>query len=137
MSRNDKGPSRRLQAIAQCTRDLVTEWRLEAERMELRGLTEPVGVIRSMADELQAVLGRQESEILTLQEASTESDYSADHLGRLVRAGDIPNAGRPGAPRIRRRDLPKKAGGLTRPELTSTLPGSKAAIVRSIADQER
>ena len=48
--------------------------------------------------------------LLTLVEAEGESGYSADHLGRLVRSGAIPNAGRPNAPRIRRRDLPRKVG---------------------------
>ncbi len=38
-------------------------------------------------------------------------EYSADHLGRLVREGKLPNAGREGAPRIRLQDLPRKANG--------------------------
>ena len=115
--------------------DLVVEWRLEADRMEIRGLLESVRLIRSMADQLEAVLGREDSEILTPQEAARESGYSTDHLGRMVREGRIPNAGRPGAPRIRRSDLPRKASELTQTGPTSTLRSSKAAIVRSIADK--
>jgi len=115
--------------------DLVVDWRLEADRMELRGLGEPVRLIRSMADQLEAVLGREVSEILTLQEAGKESGYSAGHLGRLVREGQVPNAGRPGSPRIRRSDLPKKASELTKVGQPSMFRSSKAAIVRSIADQ--
>jgi hypothetical protein len=46
--------------------------------------------------------------LLTLVDAAAESGYSADHLGRLVRDGVIPNAGRANAPKIRRRDLPRK-----------------------------
>ena len=103
--------------------------------MELRGLSEPARLIRSVADELEAVLGRQGSELLTLQEAAEVSGYSSDHLGRLVRDGQIPNAGRPRAPRICRSDLPNKTAGLTGSETTSTLQASKAAIVRSIVDQ--
>ena len=114
--------------------DLVVEWRLEADRMELRGLREPARLIRSMADQLEAVLGREDSEILTLQEAGKESGYSPGHLGRLVRDGQIPNAGRPGSPRIRRSDLPRKATELTKIGPPSMLRSSKAAIVRSIAD---
>ena len=34
------------------TEDLVVEWRLEAARMEVRGLRESVRLIRSMADQL-------------------------------------------------------------------------------------
>ena len=51
-------------------------------------------------------------QLLTLVEAAAESGFSADHLGRLVRDGTIPNAGRPKAPRIRRRDLLRKPGDL-------------------------
>lgn len=43
---------------------------------------------------------------LNLRQASIESGYSADHLGKLVRAGKIPNVARTNAPKIRRRDLP-------------------------------
>jgi len=103
--------------------------------MELRGLGEPVRLIRSMADQLEAVLGREDSETLTLREAGEESGFSVGHLGRLVREGQIPNAGRPGSPRIRRIDLPRKASELTKVGPPSMLRSSKAAIVRSIADQ--
>ena len=57
-------------------------------------------VLDRCADELEATL--------SLVEAASESGYSADHLGRLVRDGKIPNAGRPGAPRIARKHLPRK-----------------------------
>jgi hypothetical protein len=62
------------------------------------------------ASDLEAALEEGAKEALTLTEAADESGYSADHLGRLVRDGKIPNAGRPGAPRIARRSLPAKAG---------------------------
>ena len=94
-------------------KDLLVDWRSEADRMALRGLRESVDLMRSMADQLEAVLGHQHSEILTLGEAARESGYSADHLGRMIREGTIPNAGRPRAPRIRRGDVPRKASGLT------------------------
>jgi len=65
-----------------------------------------------LIDELLAdldVVRRAELDLtLTLEEAARESGYSADHLGRLVRDGRIPNAGRHHAPRIRRADLPKR-----------------------------
>ena len=40
--------------------------------------------------------------------AARVSGYTADHLGALVKRGKIPNAGRTGAPRIRRQDVPRK-----------------------------
>ena len=45
---------------------------------------------------------------LSLIEASERSGYTPDHIGRLVRAGKIPNIGRPNAPKVRARDLPAK-----------------------------
>ena len=44
---------------------------------------------------LEEALAAENDEVLTLQRAAAESGYSADHLGRLVREGKIPNAGRP------------------------------------------
>jgi hypothetical protein len=54
------------------------------------------------SQELEAALHDSEEELLDLQEAAPESGYSPDHLGRLVRDGKIPNAGRRNAPKIRR-----------------------------------
>ncbi|KKK68655.1 hypothetical protein LCGC14_2941850, partial [marine sediment metagenome] len=44
---------------------------------------------------------------LSLDEAAAASGLSYSHLQRLVSVGDIPNAGRRGAPRILRKDLPQ------------------------------
>ncbi len=61
------------------------------------------------ANELEEALKKEGDRLLTLQEASRISGYSVDHLGRAVREGKIPNAGRHRAPRICLRNLPKKA----------------------------
>ena len=65
---------------------------------------------------------------LTLQEAADESGYSTDHIGRLIREGKIPNAGRPGAPRIARGDLPIKPEVVSRPPIRQL---DRTQIVRS------
>jgi hypothetical protein len=62
------------------------------------------------ARELEEAIAASESELLTLEEAARASGYHADSLRHMVAAGEIPNAGRKGAPRIRRRDLPRRAG---------------------------
>ena len=70
-------------------------------------------------------------------EAARRSGYSADHLGRLVRNGKIPNSGRPGTPSIARRDLPRKASALAEPRLAGTprcRELSNAQIVQSITN---
>ena len=44
--------------------------------------------------------------LLALNDAATLSGYSADHLGRLVREGTIPNAGT-----LRQRRIPRAKSG--------------------------
>jgi hypothetical protein len=61
------------------------------------------------ARELEESMRAMEGETLTLARASRESGYSADHLRHLVASSQLPNAGRKGAPRIARKDLPKRA----------------------------
>jgi len=77
-------------------------------------------------------------ETLNLQQASQESGYSADHLGRLVREGKIPNAGRPNAPRIRRADLPRKASGLRPAQVPLSLLGATPRqIARAVVTSDK
>ena len=66
------------------------------------------------ARELEGALKAEEHEVLTLRQASVLSGYSEEHLGRLVRDGKILNAGRKGAPRVRRCDVPIKKGWIGR-----------------------
>ncbi|MCY4647127.1 MAG: hypothetical protein OXE73_09645, partial [Gammaproteobacteria bacterium] len=69
----------------------------------------PATAIERCADDLEATLVERDETTFSLVEAARESGYTATHLGRLVREGKIPNAGRPNAPRIARRHLPRKA----------------------------
>jgi hypothetical protein len=88
--------------------ELSASWRTLAA--SLRPYAEAAAVAyERAADTLDATIDAQSEAPLTLREAARESGYSADHLGRLVRLGIIPNAGRPRAPRIRRADLPRRA----------------------------
>ena len=61
------------------------------------------------AMQLREALRAASDESLTLAEAAAESGYSKRRLRELVPEGSVPNAGRKGAPRIRRGDLPRKA----------------------------
>jgi hypothetical protein len=49
-------------------------------------------------------------EVLTLTNAARESGYSAEHLRHLVASGQLANAGRKHAPRVKRSDLLRKPG---------------------------
>lgn len=108
---------------------LVERWRQEADLLRRRGAEVQGGLLDCAADEVEAALHGHESEALTLSQSADESGYSADHLGRMVRDGKIPNAGEKNAPRILRRDLPRKA------PLSPTTPVhelSREQIVRSV-----
>jgi hypothetical protein len=62
------------------------------------------------ARELEEAMRQAEAETLTLAEAAREANMHPDSLRHLVSAGKIPNAGKRGAPRIRRKDLSRRAG---------------------------
>ena len=94
--------------------------------------------LESCAAELEATLRERDETTLSLTEAATESGYSTDHLGRLVREGKIPNAGRPGAPRIARSILPRKTQAPATPLLVEKHRRgevSNAQIVQSIIER--
>jgi len=86
---------------------LLSEWRADADRMRQYGHEATAAVCELHARQVEAAMDAMDAEALTLVEASEASGLSADHLGRLLRTGAIPNAGRKGAPRIRRGDLPR------------------------------
>jgi len=111
---------------------LLKDWQAEAEMLRRRGADSQAGAIESMVEEVQTSYLQYFDEGLPLKQASEESGYTADHLGRQVRNGRIPNAGRRGAPQILRRHLPRKLGqplaGF------SSDVSSKEQIARSVAD---
>ena len=88
---------------------LPSDWRKQAKALRRYGGETPATAIERCADDLDATLRERDETTFSLVEAARESGYTATHLGRLVREGKIPNAGRPNAPRIARRHLPRKA----------------------------
>jgi hypothetical protein len=102
---------------------LVEHWRAEADVFRRYGQESLAGVCELHAREVEAALATAQCEPLTLTEAAAESGFSADHLGRLVREGKLPNAGRSGAPRVRRADLPTKVREKERRPLASSDDG--------------
>lgn len=87
---------------------LAASWRQDADVLDRNGAEQLARVCRTHADELEAALRSVADDALDLATASRESGYSPDRLRHLVADGALPNAGRKGAPRIRRGDLPVK-----------------------------
>ena len=117
---------------------LPADWRRQAKSLRRYGGETPATAIERCAEDLEATLVERDETTFSLVEASRESGYSADHLGRLVRDGKIPNAGRPGAPRIALKDLPRKAHVPAEPRLAENRRSSKvsnAQIVQSIIEK--
>ena len=116
-------------------RTLPATWRRRAKALRRYGVETPATALERCADELDATLVERDETTYSLVEASRESGYSADHLGRLVRDGKIPNAGRPGAPRIARRHLPRKAAAPRLAEKPRQRDVSNVQIVQSIIEK--
>ena len=117
---------------------LPANWRKRAKALRRYASESPAVALERCAAELEDTLRELDETTYSLVEAARESGYSADHLGRLVRDGRIPNAGRPGAPRIARRDLPRKAQTPPEPPLAEEPRRgelSNAQIVQSIIEK--
>lgn len=90
--------------------ELVHTWREEAELYRRRGLEDAAKLTDSLADELEAHVRGLRNETVTLTEAAEMSGYTADYLGKLIRRGHLPNAGRKNAPRLYLTDVPRRVG---------------------------
>jgi hypothetical protein len=88
--------------------DCLSAWRARAAELE-RYSPAAAEAFRVAAGELEQALREAADAELTLGEAARESGYSDRRLRELIADGSIPQAGRKGAPRIRRGDLPRKA----------------------------
>ena len=96
--------------LAPTLESLADVWRGVAENLRAYGAEGPARALERAAADLEAALRAKADEALTLEQAAAESGYSAEHLRHLVAAGQLPNAGRRGAPRVKRGDLPKRPG---------------------------
>lgn len=89
---------------------LADRWREEATLLRRRGAGRQADALESCAEDLERRLPEWRLELLTVEEAARESGYSKSQLYQLLSKRDDLNAGEPGAPRIRRCDIPRKAG---------------------------
>ncbi len=86
-------------------RSLAAGWREEAALLERRGLEREARMVESFASDLEQRLREWELQELTLEQAATELGLKYDTVQRRVACGELPNAGRKGAPLVRRCDL--------------------------------
>lgn len=97
-------------------RELAERWRADADVFDRYADTQLAKIARVHADELAAALAALDDDALDLATAARESGYSVDRLRHMIAPKGkpttpdrpIPNAGRKGAPRVRRADLPRK-----------------------------
>jgi len=116
--------------------EIVERWTARRDvAKSLGGLVDGARLCDELLRDLEALRRASDGELLSLTDAAERSGYSREHLGRLVRAGRIPNAGRPNAPKIRIVDLPRKPGYLLRDACRDDIEGaSTRQIVRSIVN---
>lgn len=105
-----------LEPIGATVAQLPSVWRSQADALE-RFAPAAATAFRDAAVALEAALRSDADETLTLAEAALASGFSTDHLRHEIAAGRIPQAGKKGAPRVRRADLPKKSAQRTTPTL--------------------
>ncbi len=108
--------------------ELASEWRQEAKRLRRFGADDQAVTLEYCADDLEETWRIWQTEPLLLEEAAKESGFSYSSLQKRVSDGEIPNIGKPGQPRVRRQDLPKKAPR-QRFELESGEPDLAGAIL--------
>ena len=62
-------------------------------------------LVREIVASIRSVRENSLGVSVSLTQAAERTGYSAEHIGRLVRHGKLPNAGRKNAPRVRLGDL--------------------------------
>ena len=97
-----------------CTVLLAERWRDDAAVLRRRGQATTAEMVESMADELTTWVTDWLDTCVTLREAADMGGYAYSTLEHRVRVGELPNAGEKGCPRLRRRDVPIKAGSPAR-----------------------
>lgn len=107
---------------------LCRKWRAKACVLQEYGDDQAANICELHASELERWWHEDQREPVTVAEAAALSGFSQSHLFHCIEDGTLPNAGRRGAPRIRRSDVPKKLG--TRPQ--GLIPLERAAILADL-----
>jgi hypothetical protein len=108
--------------------NMTGEWREDAVTLREYGAEPQALALEHCADALERGIKAWREAPLTLAQASALGGYTTDHLGRMVRQGKIPNAGRAGAPRIAREHVPIKSAAVAQEAPTGQI--DREQIVR-------
>ena len=84
---------------------VADRWRQDAAVLRRRGAPAGAELLEECATELDEALTEWRLESLTLERAADESGLAYDTVQRKVAAGEWPNTGRKGKPRVRRCDV--------------------------------
>ncbi len=116
--------------------EVLARWESRlAEWGELGVRVDGKTIAQQVIADLREVAYAYEMVALSLRAAADESGYSVGHLGREVKAGRIPNAGRENAPKILRRDLPKKPAALRIQPTDTTVDRKRIALAVATSDR--
>jgi hypothetical protein len=101
---------------------LVERWREDARGLHKNRAVHQAELLEDRARMLAEEIAAWENEPLTLRDAEAESGYSYSTLQQYLANGTLPNAGSPGRPRVRRRDLPYRGARSTDgPDIASSV----------------
>ena len=113
--------------------ELLEKWEQDAARMDDYEDTRGAAFARRHMAELREAVRAEENVLLTYAEAERVSRYSERHLRHLRDTGELPDHGKPGAPRFRRGDLPIKDGP---PVISAATPEAIASdILESVRSE--
>lgn len=112
---------------------VIEHWRARRDQYRQDGaLVVGEKIAALVVADLEAVLAAEADTLVTLAQASAESGFSADYLGRLVRSGKLTNYGRKNAPRVAMSELAKKPGYLRPAASAATVGESKRRTALSV-----
>ena len=90
--------------------EIIARWRTRLTAFqEMHAQVDGEATARQVLADLEGMADVHEDAPLSLTQASQEGGVSTRQLARLIEDGKLENVGRKGAPRVRRRDIPRKA----------------------------
>lgn len=111
-------------------RSRLADWKLVAAQVDGEKIAQMVLLdLTSLDDDAEATL--------SLTEASAEGGVSTRQLSRLIKDGKLKNLGRPGAPKVRRSDIPRKAAIANDRNTASLLSITRTAVASKVVTRGR